>query len=166
MVRLTAKQLKRLQVVAARNGMKPSQYMRYLFITKGKWYVSKHIWIRSIDEPALSGWRSFLSDRGAGREVDKMSLLDDVLMIAIFWMVFALVHTGFYLGGLLWTWSATPCLRSWALSWACCWAGGFYNRHYSPPFIHELSGSLDDRVPFNSSSELHWDGYRSGGRSV
>ena len=36
MVRLTAKQLKKLHVVAARNGMKPSQYMRYLFITKGK----------------------------------------------------------------------------------------------------------------------------------
>ena len=36
MVRLTAKQLKKLQVVSARNGMKPSQYMRYLFNTKGK----------------------------------------------------------------------------------------------------------------------------------
>ena len=36
MVRLTATQLKKLEVVAARNGMKPSQYMRYLFITKGK----------------------------------------------------------------------------------------------------------------------------------
>ena len=36
MVRLTETQFKKLERIADRNGMKPSQYMRYLFNTKGK----------------------------------------------------------------------------------------------------------------------------------
>jgi len=36
MVRLTTTQLKKLVRIADRNGMKPSQYLRYLFNTKGK----------------------------------------------------------------------------------------------------------------------------------
>ena len=36
MVRLTETQFKKLERIADKNGMKPSQYMRYLFNTKGK----------------------------------------------------------------------------------------------------------------------------------
>ena len=30
-----------------------------------------------------------------------MTLLEDIIMVLIFWIAFALVHTGFWLGGLL-----------------------------------------------------------------